>query len=70
VVADKAGVLICSCCTVLSKDVKMYDVWQHIIPRILTQEQCNNHMKVSDGHTSTAGNDLDFPQMIVKSYET
>jgi hypothetical protein len=39
---------------------EMHHVCHHIVPRILTQEQCDDHMKISDEFIHTADDHPDF----------
>jgi hypothetical protein len=47
VTADKVRISVHSCHIILSEDLKIHHVFQHIIPRTLMQEQCNNHMRMN-----------------------
>jgi hypothetical protein len=53
-------IFIGSCCTILSNDMKMHCIFQRVISGILTQRQCNSHMRISCELFNMVGIDLDF----------
>jgi hypothetical protein len=53
-IAEKVGILVGSYHIILSKDLKMHCICQHI-PRLLMQKQCYDCMRIS-----AADNDQNF----------
>jgi len=49
---------------ILSRNLKMHCVYQHNVPRILRQEQCDDYMSISGELISPECNDLNSLQMI------
>jgi len=62
--AKRVGILIAICHTILSKALKMHCVCQHIVPRMLKQEQCDDHMRITE-LINVADNGTNFLQKSV-----
>ena len=58
--AAAVGVSHGTCYKILTDDLNMSCVVQHSVPRILTQDQCDDHMTICGDVISSADDDLDF----------
>jgi hypothetical protein len=45
-IAEKVAVWVGCYCTILIKDLKMHCVCQNVVPRMLTQILCDDHMRI------------------------
>jgi len=59
IIAVKVRIAVDSCHTIISKNLKMHHVHQHILPRILMQEWRDDCMRIS-GDLISSADDPDF----------
>jgi hypothetical protein len=50
----REGILVGNWHTFLSNDMNMYCIFENIVPRMVLQEQCDNHMRMDGELVSTA----------------
>lgn len=70
VVAQQAGISVGSCHAILTEDLGMHRVCQHIVPRMLTADQAQQRQEVCGDLISSADKDPHFLKKIVTGDET
>jgi hypothetical protein len=59
-IAEKIIILVHTCFTTTNKNVKMHHICKYTAPRMLMQELCNNHTRISGELIHAADNNPDF----------